>query len=182
MGLCLVTDKVGQAERALEWMLGRINDPQKRPFGKLLSEQGAILERIAYSRMEIDAARLVVLNAAACVDDSNAKLALKEIAAAKILVPQITARVIDRAIQSFGAEGVSQDTPLAAMWANARIVRIADGPDEVHLHQLGRKENQRGLGLLHKLQSQSRREEAILKSYSLQPKRDSKAAMKRSKL
>lgn len=137
----------GQAERALEWMLARANDKRKQPFGKMLSEHGSMIETIARCRIEIDVARLLVLDAAAKIDEINAKGAMKEIAEAKVFVPQITCRVIDRAVQSFGAEGVSQDTPLAAMWAAARIVRIADGPDEVHLRQLGRNENKRAAGV-----------------------------------
>ena len=125
-------------------MLMRINDPKKTPFGKQLKEHGVILEWVAKSRIEIDAARLVVLNAAIKIDDFGAKGALKEIAEAKVLVPQMALTVIDRAVQSFGGAGVSQDTPLANMWANIRTLRLADGPDEVHLQQMGRNENKRG--------------------------------------
>jgi acyl-CoA dehydrogenase len=125
-------------------MLMRINDPKKAPFGKQLKEHGVILEWVAKSRIEIDAARLIVLNAAIKIDQLGAKGALKEIAEAKVLVPQMALTVIDRAVQSFGAAGVCQDTPLANMWANTRTLRLADGPDEVHLQQLGRNENKRG--------------------------------------
>ncbi|PHH76902.1 hypothetical protein CDD80_1120 [Ophiocordyceps camponoti-rufipedis] len=135
---------IGACEVALEWMLMRINDSSKKPFGKLLSEHGVIIEWIARSRIEIDAARLVVLNAASRMDSSGgAKAALSEIAAAKVLAPTTALSVIDRAVQSFGAAGVSQDSPLASMWANVRTLRIADGPDEVHLQQLGRRINKR---------------------------------------
>jgi acyl-CoA dehydrogenase len=122
----------------------RINDPKKTPFGKQLKEHGVILEWVAKSRIEIDAARLVVLNAAIKIDDLGAKGALKEIAESKVLVPQMALTVIDRAIQSFGGAGVCQDTPLANMWAGIRTLRLADGPDEVHLAQMGRNENKRG--------------------------------------
>lgn len=98
---------------------------------------------MAKSRIEIDAARLIVLNAAAAIDAGDAKTALVEIAQAKILVPNMALDVIDRAVQTYGAQGVCQDTPLAYMWANCRTVRIADGPDEAHLEQLGRRENRR---------------------------------------
>lgn len=134
---------VSKAEKALDWMLMRINDPKKTPFGKQLKEHGVILEWVAKSRIEIDAARLVVLNAAIKIDDFGAKGALKEIAEAKVLVPQMALTVIDRAVQSFGAAGVSQDTPLANMWAQIRTLRLADGPDEVHLQQMGKNENRR---------------------------------------
>jgi acyl-CoA dehydrogenase len=132
---------VGAAERALEWLIARVNDERKKTFGKQLSEHGVILEWIARSRMEIDAARLVVLNAAIKIDQRNAKGALKEIAQAKVLVPSMALTVIDRAIQAYGAAGVCQDTPLANLWAQIRTLRIADGPDEVHLQQMGRREN-----------------------------------------
>lgn len=122
----------------------RVNDEQKKPFGKLLREHGVILEWIAKSRIEIDAARLIVLNAAIKMDEQGPKKALREIAEAKVLIPQTALTVIDRAVQSFGGAGVSQDTPLASMWANIRTLRLADGPDEVHLQQLGRNENKRG--------------------------------------
>ena len=134
---------IGAAENALDWMLMRINDPKKTPFGKQLKEHGVILEWVARSRIEIDAARLIVLNAAIKIDQGGAKTALKEIALAKVLVPNMALTVIDRAVQSFGAAGVSQDTPLANTWAQIRTLKLADGPDEVHLQQLGRNENKR---------------------------------------
>lgn len=132
-----------QAEEALRWLLTRANAEHKKPFGKLLSQQGVILQWIAKSRIEIDAARLIVLNAAAAIDAGDAKSALVEIAQAKILVPNMALDVIDRAVQTFGAQGICQDTPLAQMWAHVRTVRIADGPDEAHLEQLGKRENRR---------------------------------------
>ncbi|OAG43811.1 acyl-CoA dehydrogenase [Fonsecaea monophora] len=159
---------IGFAERALDWMLSRANDKNKQPFGKVLSEHGAMVENIARCRIEIDAARLVVLNAAAKIDQVKAKGAMKEIAEAKIFVPQVTCTVIDRAIQAFGAEGVSQDTPLAAMWAAARIVRIADGPDEVHLRQLGRNENKRAAAVQALLDDQKGRTNSMLEWYGVQ--------------
>ncbi|KAL4928686.1 uncharacterized protein BDV17DRAFT_281783 [Aspergillus undulatus] len=132
---------IGAAERAVDWLIARINDERKKPFGQPLSSHGVILEWLAKSRIEIDSARLIVLNAAIKIDQGNAKFALKEIAQAKVLVPQAALTVIDRAVQAYGAAGVSQDTPLAYLWALIRTLRIADGPDEVHLQQLGKKEN-----------------------------------------
>lgn len=122
---------IGAAERALEFLISRINDPLKMPFGAPLSSHGVIIEWIARSRMEIDASRLIVLNAAIKIDQGDAKSALKEIAEAKILVPSMALAVVDRAVQAHGAMGVCQDTPLANMWAHMRTLRIADGPDEV---------------------------------------------------
>jgi alkylation response protein AidB-like acyl-CoA dehydrogenase len=99
------TDSI-QAEEALNWLLSRDNAEHKKPFGKLLSEQGVILAWIAQSRIEIDAARLIVLNAAAAIDTGDAKTALIEIAQAKILVPSMALAVIDRAVQAYGGQGV----------------------------------------------------------------------------
>ncbi|KAJ0420866.1 hypothetical protein BJY00DRAFT_301182 [Aspergillus carlsbadensis] len=132
---------IGAAERAVDWLIARINDERKKPFGQALASHGVIIEWLAKSRIEIDSARLIVLNAAIKIDQGDAKSALKEIAQAKVLVPQAALTVIDRAVQAYGAAGVSQDTPLAYLWALIRTLRIADGPDEVHLQQLGKREN-----------------------------------------
>ncbi|KAK5662760.1 hypothetical protein OQA88_6167 [Cercophora sp. LCS_1] len=159
---------IGAAERALEWMLMRINDPKKTPFGKQLREHGVILEWVAKSRIEIDAARLVVLNAAIKMDEQGPKAALTEIAEAKVLVPQTALTVIDRAVQSFGGAGVSQDTPLANMWAQIRTLRLADGPDEVHLQQMGRNENRRGKEVADKINAQKAKTEELMAKYKVQ--------------
>ena len=161
---------IGAAEKALEYFLARINDPRKKPFGKALSESGVMLERVALSRIEIDAARLQVLNAAIMIDTKDAKFALKEIAEAKVLIPDMLLKVLDRAMQAYGGAGVSQDTPLANMWAHARTMRIVDGPDEVHSQQLGRNENKRGKFLFDKIQWQKKRSDEMARSYGLEPK------------
>lgn len=161
---------IGAAEKALDWMLARINDPKKKPFGKNLSEHGVILEWVAKSRVEIDAARLIVLNAAIKIDEKDAKSALKEIAQAKVLVPTMALTVIDRAVQSFGAAGICQDTPLANMWAQTRTLRIVDGPDEVHLQQLGKNENKRGKEVIEKLDRQMQAADALMRQYNMNPK------------
>ena len=145
----------------------RMNDPKKKPFGKNLAQQGVILEWAAKSRLEIDAARLIVLNAAIKMDDLGPKAALTEIAEAKILVPQMALTVIDRAIQVFGGAGVSQDTPLAYMWAGIRTLRLADGPDEVHLAQMGRNENKRGKEVTEKIKMQERKTQELLRQFGL---------------
>jgi len=132
---------IGAAEKAVEWLIARLNDERKKTFGKPLSSHGVLLEWVAKSRIEIDTARLTVLNAAIKIDQGDAKSALREIAQAKVLVPQTALTVIDRAVQAYGAAGVCQDTPLANLWAMIRTLRIADGPDEVHLQQLGKREN-----------------------------------------
>lgn len=160
---------IGAAEKALEWMIARANDPARKTFGKQLREHGVILEWIAKSRMEIDAARLVVLNAAQKIDHSNAKNALKEIAEAKVLVPQMALTVIDRAVQSYGGAGVCQDTPLANMWAGIRTLRIADGPDEVHLQQMGKNENKRGIEIREKLEMQRKKGDMLMNQAGVRP-------------
>ena len=159
---------IGSAEKALEYFLARMNDPKKKPFGKQLHEHGVMLERVARSRIEIDACRLHVLNAAAMIDSKDAKFALKEIAEAKVLIPDMLMKVLDRAIQAYGGAGVSQDTPLANMWAHGRTMRIVDGPDEVHLAQLGRNENKRGEYLLKKIEWQKKRSVEMAKSYGIE--------------
>lgn len=133
-------------------------------------EHGIQLERVAKSRIEIDSARLAVLNAAIKVDESDAKGALKEIAEVKIQVPKTLLDVLDRAIQAYGGAGVCQDTPLANMWASGRTMRIVDGPDEVHMLQLGRNENKRGANLLKRIEAQKAKTRELLKLYGLQEK------------
>lgn len=156
---------LGAAERALEWLMARANDENKKPFGVTLASHGVILEWIAKSRIEIDAARLIVLNAAVRIDNVDAKDALREIAEAKVLTPQTALTVIDRAIQAYGGMGVCQDTPLAAMWAGIRTLRIADGPDEVHLQQMGKRENkQRKDETTSKIEWQKAEAERLLKA------------------
>ncbi|KAF2446649.1 acyl-CoA dehydrogenase NM domain-like protein [Karstenula rhodostoma CBS 690.94] len=159
---------IGAAEKALEWFLARLNDPRKKPFGEMLHKHGIMLDRVARSRIEIDAARLAVLNAAITIDASDAKGALKEIAEVKVLVPQMNLDVIDRAIQAYGGAGVSQDTPLAAMYANGRTMRIVDGPDEVHLLQLGKNENKRGKAHKARLEAQKRKGEDLCRAYGVE--------------
>jgi len=162
---------IGAAEKALDYFLARINDQRKKPFGKLLSEHGVMLERVARSRIEIDSSRLVVLNAAIAIDNANAKAALKEIAISKVLVPQALLNTIDKAIQAYGGAGVCQDTPLAKMYANGRTMRIVDGPDEVHLLQLGRNENKRGTAAAQKIEAQKKKSLQLLDKHGLN-KRD----------
>jgi len=121
---------IGAAERALEAMCQRTL--ARVAFGKPLAEQGVVREWIADSRIEIDQARLLTLHAAMTMDRAGNKAARAQIAAIKVVAPNMALRVIDRAIQAFGAAGVSDDPGLAHLWANARTLRLADGPDEVH--------------------------------------------------
>ncbi|OLO37907.1 acyl-CoA dehydrogenase [Alkalihalophilus pseudofirmus] len=129
---------IGAAERALELMCKRVNE--RVTFGKKLAEQGVIQEWIAKSRIEIDQARLLTLQAAYKMDKEGNKAARKEIAMIKVAVPEVALNVIDRAIQAFGAGGISEDFPLASHWANSRTLRLVDGPDEVHRRDIARLE------------------------------------------
>ena len=129
---------IGVAERALEAMCRRVRE--RAPFGKPLSEQGVIQEWIADSRIEIEQVRLLVLKAAWLMDTVGNKGARIEISAIKVAAPNVALRVIDRAIQAHGALGVSDDVPLASMYAHVRTLRLADGPDEVHRMSVARRE------------------------------------------
>ncbi|XP_074629082.1 putative acyl-CoA dehydrogenase FadE2 [Acropora palmata] len=129
---------IGAAERALELLVQR--SLFRVAFGKRLAEKGMVQEQIALSRIEIQQARLLVFKAAHTLDHHGNKAARKEIAMAKIAVPRMACRVIDRAIQVHGGMGVCQDTPLAYAYAGARSLRIADGPDEVHLEAVAKQE------------------------------------------
>lgn len=129
---------IGAAERALESLCRRA--AERVTFGRKLAERGVIRERIADCRIEIDQARLLTLKAADRMDKAGNKAARAEIAMIKVVAPAMAARVIDRAIQVHGAAGVSADSGLAAAWASARSLRLADGPDEVHRASIAKQE------------------------------------------
>ncbi len=129
---------IGQAERALEAMCKRVQE--RHAFGKYISEQGAMRKDIADSRIEIDQARLLTLNAAYMMDTVGNKGARSQIAMIKVVAPNMALAVIDRAIQAHGAGGVSDDFTLARAYANARTLRLADGPDEVHREAIAKWE------------------------------------------
>jgi acyl-CoA dehydrogenase len=129
---------IGMSERALELMCRRVKG--RVAFGRPLAEQGVIGEWIAESRVRIEQARLLVLKTAWLMDTVGNRGAHTEIQAIKIAVPSMAEWVIDKAIQAHGAGGVSQDFPLAALWASARSLRLADGPDEVHKRSLAHRE------------------------------------------
>ncbi len=129
---------IGVAERALETMCRRVQ--ARVAFGKTIAEQGTIRADIAISRMEIEQLRLLVLKAAYMMDTVGNKVARAEIAMIKVVAPNVTLRVLDRAIQAHGGAGVAQDTFLAAAWASVRTLRLADGPDEVHAEAVAKLE------------------------------------------
>jgi acyl-CoA dehydrogenase len=132
---------IGVAERALELMCKRAES--RVAFGKRLSEMGSVRQDIAKSRIEIDQARLLTLHAAYMMDTVGNKDARQAIAGIKVIAPSMALGVIDRAIQIHGGMGVCQDTFLASAWANTRTLRLADGPDEVHMDQIARIELRR---------------------------------------
>ena len=129
---------IGLAERSLEAMVMRVKN--RTAFGRSLADQGVIREWIADSRMEIEQARLLTLKAAHMMDTVGNKVAQAEIAMIKVIAPKMLLNVIDRAIQAHGGAGVSQDFGLAYAWARSRVMRIVDGPDEVHKRAVARVE------------------------------------------
>jgi len=129
---------IGMAERALESMCRRAQS--RIAFGKPLAEQGALRHAIAQSRIEIDQARLLTLHAARMMDRAGNKEARTEIAMIKVVAPNVALNVLDRAIQAHGGAGVCDDFPLAYAWASIRTLRLADGPDEVHLESIAKLE------------------------------------------
>ncbi len=129
---------IGVAERALEAMVTRAKE--RTAFGQRLADMGGLRQEIARSRMEIEQARLLTLNAAHMMDTVGNKVARREIAMIKVVAPNMACNVVDRAIQAFGAMGVCQDTFLASAYANLRTLRLADGPDEVHMETIAKLE------------------------------------------
>jgi len=129
---------LGMAERALELLCERAE--ARVAFGRPLAKNDAVLSVIGQSRVELDAVRALTLDAARAMDAHGNKIARKEIAAIKVLAPTVACDVIDRAVQIHGGAGVSDDTPLAHLWALARTLRLADGPDEVHRAMIAKLE------------------------------------------
>jgi acyl-CoA dehydrogenase len=129
---------IGVGERALEMMCRRVKS--RTAFGKTISEQGTIRAHIATSRIELEQARLLTLKAAYMMDTVGNKVARAEIAMIKVVAPNVALNILDRAIQAHGGAGVSDDFELAARWANARTLRLADGPDEVHREAIAKWE------------------------------------------
>jgi acyl-CoA dehydrogenase len=135
---------LGMAERALAMLCERVSG--RVAFGAPIARQGIVQEWIAESRLAIEQARLLVLKTAWLIDTVGAKQARTEIAAIKVAAPRAASFVLDRAIQAYGAAGVSGDVPLAEMWAQLRTLHLADGPDEVHLRSVAREELRRYTG------------------------------------
>lgn len=129
---------IGQAESALEQMCKR--SLSREAFGKKLAQLGANYDIIAECRMEIEMARLLCLKAAWYMDQGDARAAAPWISQIKVVAPRVALKVIDEAVQMFGGQGISQDTPLAQAWTHVRTLRLADGPDAVHRRQVARNE------------------------------------------
>jgi acyl-CoA dehydrogenase len=129
---------IGQCEYALELMIERAGS--RRTFGRQLHEHGTVAEWIALSRLEIEQARLLVLKAAWLMDRHGNKAARKEVSLIKVVVPRMQTTILNRAIQTFGATGLTPDTPLAFLWSWGRALQLIDGPDEVHLRTIARME------------------------------------------
>ena len=136
---------IGMAERAFDLMCERVKS--REAFGKPIAHQGVVQEWIADARIELEMVRLLVLKTAWLMDTAGNQGARIEISAIKVAAPRMATRIIDRAVQAFGGMGVSDDTPLAALWAGARTLHIADGPDEVHKMSLARRELKRYPGV-----------------------------------
>ncbi|KAI9293635.1 acyl-CoA dehydrogenase NM domain-like protein [Neoconidiobolus thromboides FSU 785] len=154
---------LGAAERSLELML--LRSTTRSTFGKKLADHGLIQTEIAECRTELEKCRLLVLNAAHKIDQVGAKKAWREIAIAKIAVPNSCLQIMDKAIQVFGAAGVSQDTPLAELYASIRTLRIADGPDAVHQMQIARSELKLVPSIKAKYDKYSSRTKELIKVY-----------------
>ncbi|WVQ75974.1 hypothetical protein IAR50_005610 [Cryptococcus sp. DSM 104548] len=155
---------LGIASRALDIMLQRVSSPNRKTFGKYLKEHGTVLAEIAHARAELDQSRLLVYAAAKRIDQAGAKGALQDIGIAKFTVPAMALRTVDRAIQVHGAEGLSQDQPLAAWYAQLRTLRFADGPDEVHIQQIGKRELKRVEELQERSERMRRASKRLLKA------------------
>ncbi|EPQ59538.1 acyl-CoA dehydrogenase NM domain-like protein [Gloeophyllum trabeum ATCC 11539] len=158
---------IGAAQAALDLMIQRVTDPSRKTFGKYLYEHGSVIADIAKCRAEIESSRLLVLSAANQIDKFRAKGALKEIGIAKFVVPSMACRVVDTAMQAFGAEGLSQDQPLAQVFAGLRTLRLADGPDAVHIHQIGRRELKRSSEITKTAAEIKKKENALLEKHGL---------------
>jgi len=134
---------IGQSERAYEMALIRATDPQKKPRGKLIGEFDSNIEKLAQMRLDLDTMRLIVLNAAETMDIRGNKAGRHTIAHSKIVIPSMAAHVIDECMQMHGGLGLTQDSFMPHAWTYARYVRLADGPDAAHRHQVGRDELKR---------------------------------------
>jgi acyl-CoA dehydrogenase len=161
---------LGQAERAYELALIRCTDPRKRPRGKTLGSFDSNIERIATMRLQLDSLRLVVLNAAETMDLLGNSAGRYAIAHAKILVPQAVQEIVDECMQMYGGQGLTQHTFLPEAWMYARFVRIADGPDAAHRHQVGRDQIKTAGGFVERHRGYRERYKELAKTWGLDAK------------
>ena len=152
---------LGQCERAYELALIRCIDSRKRPRGRAIGDFDSNIERIAQMRLELDSARLVVLNAADTMDIHGNKAGRYAIAQSKILIPKMAQNLIDECMQLYGGQGLTQHTALPEMWTYARFVRVADGPDSAHRHQVGRDELKTAEGFAERNREYQRKYKAL---------------------
>jgi alkylation response protein AidB-like acyl-CoA dehydrogenase len=160
---------IGQAERAYELALVRCVEPRKKPRGKFIGEFDSNIERIADMRMTIDSMRLVVLNAADTMDYAGNKAGKYAIAQSKILVPNALLKVIDECMQMYGGQGLTQHTPLPEIWTYARFVRVADGPDAAHRHQVGRDQMKTAQAVRTRFEEYTRKYKELCGKWGLEP-------------
>jgi acyl-CoA dehydrogenase len=156
---------MGQCERAYELALIRCTAEYKKPRSKLIGSFDSNIERIATMRLQIDSMRLVVLNAADTMDQLGNKAGKYAIAQSKILVPQMATEIIDECMQIYGGQVLTQHTPLPEMWTYARFVRVADGPDAAHRHQVGRDQLKRANEMKSKHEGYEKRSREIAKAW-----------------
>lgn len=159
---------IGQTERAYELALIRAIDPKKKPRGKLIGEFDSNIERLAQMRLELDAMRLVVLNAADTMDTYGNKAGKYAIAQSKILIPNMAAKIIDECMQIYGGQGLTQYTPLPEMWTYARFVRLADGPDAAHRHQVGRDQLKTAPGFTKRFDAYEKRRKELCEKWGVE--------------
>lgn len=162
---------IGQTERAYELALLRATDPRKKPRGKLIGEFDSNIERLASMRLQLDSLRLVVLNAAHTMDVHGNKAGRYAIAQSKILVPQTAAKIIDECMQMYAGQGLTQHTALPEMWTYARFVRIADGPDAAHRHQVGRDQIKTAPAFKQRHNAYQKRYEELCKQWDVEVER-----------
>jgi alkylation response protein AidB-like acyl-CoA dehydrogenase len=160
---------LGQAERAYEHALIRAIDPRKKPRGKLIGQFDSNIERIADMRMQLDSLRLVVLNAAETMDLMGNTAGRYAIAQAKIMVPLAVTKIIDECMQMYGGQGLTQHTFLPEAWMYARFVRIADGPDAAHKHQVGRDQIKSAPNAREKHEGYKRKYLELAKMWGVEP-------------
>ncbi|KAF2841027.1 acyl-CoA dehydrogenase NM domain-like protein [Patellaria atrata CBS 101060] len=160
---------LGQSERAYELALIRAIDERKKPRGKRIADFDSNIERIADMRMELDAMRLVTMNAADTMDQFGNKAGRYAIAQSKIMVPLAAAKIIDECMQMFGGQGLTQHTPLPELWTYARFVRVADGPDAAHRHQVGRDQIKTAKGFKERHERYQNRFEELGPKWGVEP-------------